>query len=53
MKKLSNGTDSSSRKPKSNLRVSGVAWFLFVVIIVLAFGGTTLMDENGILKPFR
>lgn len=53
MKKLSNGTDSSSRKPKSNLRASGVAWFLFVVIIVLAFGGTTLMDENGILKPFR
>jgi membrane protease YdiL (CAAX protease family) len=53
MKKLSNGADSSSRKPKSNLRVSGVAWFLFVVIIVLTFGGTIPMDENGIPQTIQ
>jgi regulator of protease activity HflC (stomatin/prohibitin superfamily) len=50
MKKQS---DSSGTKPKSNLRISGVGWFLFIVILVLAIGGTILMDENGISQTIQ
>jgi regulator of protease activity HflC (stomatin/prohibitin superfamily) len=50
MKKQS---DSSSTKPKSNLRISGVSWFLFFVLLVLAIGGTILMDENEISQTIQ
>jgi regulator of protease activity HflC (stomatin/prohibitin superfamily) len=50
MKKQS---DSSGTKPKSNLRISGVGWFLFIVILVMAIGGTILMDENGISQTIQ
>jgi regulator of protease activity HflC (stomatin/prohibitin superfamily) len=48
MKKQTTVTDGSSTTPKSNLRISGVGWFLFFIILVLGIGGTILMDENGI-----
>jgi regulator of protease activity HflC (stomatin/prohibitin superfamily) len=48
MKKLLTVPDGSSTKPKSNLRISGVGWFLFYIILVLGIGGTILMDTNGI-----
>ncbi|HEX9091783.1 MAG TPA: slipin family protein, partial [Anaerolineales bacterium] len=40
--------DGSNMKPKSNLRVSGVGIFLFVILMVLAIAGTALMDSNGV-----
>jgi hypothetical protein len=48
MKKQSDSSNSSSTKPKSNLQISGVGWFLFFIILILGIGGTILMDENGI-----
>lgn len=48
MKKQLTVSDGSDTKPKSNLRISGVGWFLFFVILFLGIGGAILMNENGI-----
>jgi regulator of protease activity HflC (stomatin/prohibitin superfamily) len=48
MKKQPAVPNGSSTKPKSNLRISAVGWFLFIVILTLAIFGTNLMDTNGI-----
>lgn len=48
MKKQSTVTDVTTTKPKSTLRISGVAWFLFAVIFVVSLYITSLMDKNGI-----
>ncbi len=48
MVKPLNIMDSSSTKPKSNVRVSGIGVFTFIVIVILAILGAALMDTNGI-----
>lgn len=48
MKKQLTVPDGTDTKPKPNLRISGVGWFLFFVILFLGIGGTILMDESGI-----
>jgi regulator of protease activity HflC (stomatin/prohibitin superfamily) len=40
--------DRSSTKPKSNVRINGVAGLVATVIFVLAILGVILMDTNGI-----
>ncbi|MFZ2096770.1 MAG: slipin family protein [Anaerolineales bacterium] len=41
-------SDSSGTKPKSNVRISGVAAFLFVIFVLLAIFGAQFMGNNGI-----
>ena len=48
MKKQLTVPDGSNPKPKSNIHISGVGWFLFMVILVIGIGGTIIMDENGV-----
>ncbi|HSB66155.1 MAG TPA: slipin family protein [Anaerolineales bacterium] len=41
-------SDGSTSKPKSNVRISGFGGFIFAVILVLAIGGSAIMDSNGV-----
>jgi hypothetical protein len=41
-------SDGSPSKIKSNVRISGVAGFLFIVFLLLAFLGAVIMGNNGV-----
>lgn len=41
-------SDGSSNKPKTNTRITGIAGFVFAVILVLAVVGAAIMDTNGV-----
>lgn len=45
-------SDGSKVKPISNLRISGVGAFLFVVIFALGILGVSIMENNGISESF-
>jgi len=40
--------DGSNIRPKSNLRISGVGIFLFVILMIMAVTGAAVMDTNGV-----
>jgi regulator of protease activity HflC (stomatin/prohibitin superfamily) len=40
--------DGSNMKLKSNLRISGVGIFLFVILMIVAVAGAAVMDMNGV-----
>ena len=41
-------SDGSNSKPKSNLRISGIGGFVFAIFLLLAIGGSAIMDTNGV-----
>ena len=41
-------SDGSSTRLKSNVRISGIGTFLFVVILIVAIIGTAVMDSNSV-----
>src|SRR4030042_4173972 len=41
-------SDGSSTKVRSNLRISGVGVFFFVLLMIVAIGGAGIMDSNGV-----
>jgi len=41
-------SDGSNIKPKSNVRISGIGWFLFTIILILGIVGAGVMDSNGV-----
>ncbi len=40
--------DGSGNKPRSNVRLSGVGTFLFIVLVIVAVVGAAFMDTNGV-----
>ena len=40
--------DGSNMKSKSNLRISGVGIFLFVILTIVAVAGAAVMETNGV-----
>ncbi len=45
---LSTTTSNPSPKPRSNVRISGISVFLFVVLIIVAILGGATMDSRGV-----
>jgi regulator of protease activity HflC (stomatin/prohibitin superfamily) len=41
-------SDGSAAKPRSNVRVSGIAGFVFIVVLLVAFVGAAIMDSIGV-----
>lgn len=41
-------SSNTSSKPKSNMRISGIGIFIFVVLMIVAVIGSALMDQNNV-----